>query len=76
MTYVSTHALHVAGVAVDVLPALGRRVGGFPLVVVVGVEWPLVDDLAGPGVDDGRVAVDDHGLHLDAGVLVADVELP
>lgn len=76
MTYVSTHALRAVSVAVYVLPVFGRRVRAFALVVVVGVEWPLVDDLAGFGEGDDRVAVGDHGLHVAAGVLVADVELP
>ena len=41
-----------------------RRVRAFTLVVVVGVEWLVVDDFAGLGEDGDRVAVDDHGLHL------------
>lgn len=53
-----------------------RRVRAFALVVAVGVEWLVVDDFAGLGEDGDRVAVDDHGLHLAAGVLVGDVELP
>lgn len=57
-------------------PAFGWRVRAFALIVVVGVEWLVVDDFAGPGEHGDRVAVDDHGLHLAAGVLAADVELP
>ena len=37
-----------------------RRVRAFTLVVVVGVEWLVVDDFAGLGEDGDRVAVDDH----------------
>jgi len=72
LTYVSAHALRVVSVAVTCC----RRVRAFALVVVVGIEWLAVDDFAGLGEDGDRVAVDDHALHLAAGVLAADVELP